>query len=193
MKTSENGSEEIVFIDHGYSIPDPLFEENLDGLMETDLHEFNDYIKLRPFNNPIEKELEDRLTNLDIDKLIDTIKADLLWHQKKFPAHADYCRLSEDCYLLLKVNFLVIKKAIALKKSLKDILCFARYVREDKKGSLYFGGEILDCLRQVVVKTNPRTIDEKVLDDYLNKMFNSDRLSLTLPWPDPIDRILGSK
>ena len=168
----------LVFIDHGYDLPNPLIDEDFKGLKQTNF----DFLTLTQVDIPIKGRLKDIILGLDIDRFIADIKEDQEQFLNFYTEYKKECSVPDDCYLLLKFNLLLLKKGVSMGKTIKDIALFQCY--EMKKKDEYVGGEMIDCFKKVL-RTDEQGrhfIDENILNDELEKIFPSDRIYTKEPW-----------
>lgn len=125
----------VVLIDHGLCFPD-LKQAVLEGGPRFE------WVALPQFNNPLAEPFATVFANLDIEELIQDLRADQALFEMNYPEQAT---LDEGVYTLLRLNLLLVQTGARLGCSVEAMALFLQPIHSEN-----LGGEVQDIFTRFI-------------------------------------------
>lgn len=107
----------LLLIDHGISLPDPLFKENGKGIKEPRF----DFLDFPQVNSRIEGPIKEAFHNLNIPQVLETLEGEIKGVQTLFPHYSKEFALTPDHFTFLRFSLRFLQKGIEKGRTLKEM------------------------------------------------------------------------
>ncbi len=105
----------LLLIDHGMTLPDPLFNEGGKGIKNPTM----EYLHLPQVNSPVEGPIKEAILHLNISQFLPTLEAEVKEVQARFPKYEKELSLTRDHFTFLSFSLRFLQKGLSQGRTLK--------------------------------------------------------------------------